>query len=324
MKKAEAVWAALDPHLSHCELCPRRCRVDRRSGEVGYCRAGSETLVYRSAPHFGEEPPLSGSGGSGTLFFSRCTLRCIYCQNYPWSQEGQGVVETVDQLAARMYGLYAGGCHNWNLVSPTPWLPMIVQALALLEADGVRLPVVYNTSGFERTETLRQLEGMVDVYLADLRYSRDASAGEGSDGAGYVDVSRSALREMWNQVGPLETDSAAIAKCGLICRLLVLPGRAHEAIENLDWLADTFGTGTVTVSVMSQYTPAYQVAAGNAARLWRRGVTREEYDRVCMAAEERGFAGGWFQEYDEKVAPELIGYRMPADGVVNALTGEAV
>ncbi len=157
--------------LQSCDLCPRRCGVDRLAGELGFCRAGADVEVFRYGPHHGEEPPISGTRGSGTLFFSRCTLRCLYCQNYPWSQEGAGTAYSPDGFAQLFRNLYVAGCHNWNLVSPTPWIPHIKTALSRLRGEGIPIPVVYNTSGFESLDTLTTLESTVDIYLADLRYA---------------------------------------------------------------------------------------------------------------------------------------------------------
>jgi putative pyruvate formate lyase activating enzyme len=292
--------------LARCELCPRKCGADRRAGRRGYCRAGDRLEVYRFGRHNGEEPPISGQAGSGTVFFSRCTLRCLYCQNYPWSQEGQGREYDADGLAGMLRTLAAEGCHNWNLVSPTPWLPWAYEARELAGAAGVRLPVVYNTSGYERLETLRALDGWVDVYLTDLRYARPESAQAGSDAAGYVEVARDALREMWRQTGPLRTDAEGVASRGTICRLLVLPGMADEAIDNLRWLAGTIGP-EAPVSVMAQYTPAYK-ATGLAP--WNRRPTAAEYARVVETVERLGFTAGWVQEYETPSPESLVGFNM--------------
>ncbi len=249
---------------------------------------------------------MSGSRGSGTVFFSRCTLRCLYCQNYPWSQEGEGRVCTVPELAAVLEGLRAQGCHNWNLVSPTPWVPWIVAARDLARRTGPDLPVVYNTSGFERVETVEALAGWVQVYLTDLRYARADSAAEGSGAAGYVEAAREALLAMWRQAGPLVCDEEGVALRGTICRLLVLPGRAEEAIDSLAWLARHVGP-EIAVSVMAQYTPAYRAIGLDG---WNRRPTRAEYDRVVEAVETLGFAAGWVQDYARPVPDELVGYKM--------------
>lgn len=292
--------------ISHCELCPRRCGVDRLEDKLGYCGAGSSVEIFRYAPHYGEEPPISGQNGSGTVFFSRCTLKCVYCQNFPWSQEGKGESCSILKLTEIFRSLAEKGCHNWNLVSPTPWLPMIREALEVLKHDGVSIPVVYNTSGFERDRILAENQGLADIYLVDLRYSRDESAQEGSGVAGYVGIARKAVEEMWRQTGPLRLDSDGIAVCGVICRLLILPGRTREVMDNLQWLAETFGPD-MAVSVMSQYTPAYKASKMPG---WNRTVNREEYEEIRVAVEEIGLNQGWMQDFGGYTSRDLIGFEM--------------
>ncbi len=294
--------------LKSCELCPRRCGVDRQAEQLGFCRAGSEVEVFRYGPHRGEEPPLSGTGGSGTLFFSRCTLSCLYCQNYPWSQQGNGTTTSADGLADILRELHAAGCHNWNLVSPTPWIPHVRQALVRMHEEGIHLPVVYNTSGFERRETLADLESTVDIYLTDLRYAREASAGEGSRHADYVPIAREAVLEMWRQKGPLQCDADGMATQGTICRLLILPNRADETIANLRWLAERIGPG-LAISVMAQYTPAFRAPA---MKGWNRRISRREYESVAEVVADLEFDIGWMQEYGGDAPDELIGFTMEA------------
>jgi putative pyruvate formate lyase activating enzyme len=271
---------------------------------LGFCRAGAQAQVFSYGPHPGEEPPLSGTRGSGTVFFSRCTLKCLYCQNYPWSQEGGGETYTVEELAGIFRELREQGCHNWNLVSPTPWLPMIAPALAQAAESGPRLPVVYNTSGFERVEVLRELPGVVDVYLPDLRYARPETALAGSGAAEYVAAARAALLEMWRQVGPLRCDAQGLAVAGVICRLLILPGHAAEVCANLEWLAENVGL-EIALSVMAQYTPAYGAPQREP---WRRRITRAEYQAVADKLEQLGFAQGWLQEYETLTNTRLAGF----------------
>ena len=262
--------------------------------------------VYRSGPHHGEEPPISGLHGSGTVFFSRCTLRCVYCQNFPWSQQGKGTPYSEDGLTGILRTLADAGCHNWNLVSPTPWLPMIRQSLAALHRDSVRRTVVYNTSGFERIETLHEYAEIADVFLVDLRYANENTAAEGSGCHDYVAYARAAVQAMWELVGPLRLDSRDVAVGGVICRLLVLPGRAQEAIDNLEWLASRIGT-EVSVSVMGQYVPAHR--AVNMIP-WNRRVEPAEYAIVREAVEDLGFDRGWVQELDVETPDDLVGFRM--------------
>jgi putative pyruvate formate lyase activating enzyme len=262
--------------------------------------------VFRFGLHEGEEPPVSGTKGSGTVFFSRCTLRCLYCQNYPWSQEGEGREVEAAELAGIFEGLYRDGCHNLNLVSPTPWLERIHEAWSVAKGHGVDCPVVYNTSGFERLETVRALEGWVNLYLTDLRYARAETAAAGSDGPTYVEAAREALGEMWRQTGPLELDADGVARRGTICRILVLPGLAEEAIASLTWLAETIGTD-IPVSVMAQYTPAYKAVR---SAPWDRRPTEEEYGRVVEVVDRLGFTAGWVQEYATPSPENLVGFKM--------------
>lgn len=262
--------------------------------------------IFRYGAHFGEEPPISGTRGSGAIFFSRCTLHCVYCQNYPWSQDGCGETYTVAELAGILGALCAAGCHNWNLVSPTPWLPMIAGALELVRGTGQNLPIVYNTSGFERVETVRALAGLVDVYLVDLRYACPETAARGSDAAAYVASARAALLEMWRQVGPLVVEANGLARRGVICRLLIMPALAHEACASLEWLAQQIGP-QVAVSIMAQYTPAYR-ALGLAP--WSRPIDRAEYDVVCRAVERLGFGAGWIQDFGAATGGSLAGFNM--------------
>jgi putative pyruvate formate lyase activating enzyme len=262
--------------------------------------------VFRHAPHLGEEPPLSGVRGSGTVFFSRCTLRCLYCQNYPWSQEGAGEACDERRLAEMFSGLAQRGCHNVNLVSPTPWLPQIREAWEIAGGSGALPPMVYNTSGFERPEVLEWMGETVGVFLTDLRYARPESAAEGSGFAGYAQCAREALLTMRRLTGPFETDGEGIARRGTICRLLVLPGRAEEAVENLRWLAGN--APGVAVSLMSQYTPAFRAAGRGDA--WGRVVTRDEYDLAARELERLDFEDGWMQEPGAGAPEGLVGFTM--------------
>jgi putative pyruvate formate lyase activating enzyme len=271
--------------------------------------------MFRYGPHFGEEPPVSGTRGSGTVFFSRCTLRCLYCQNHPWSQAGEGEDLSVEALRDVFRQLAQKGCHNWNLVSPTPWLPQIREAVAPLLRAGIALPFVYNTSGFEAPQTLEAFGELADVALIDLRYAAEESAAEGSDAGAYVEAARGALLWFWNRLGPLETDAEGIARRGVICRLLALPGRVSEAVANLEWLAENVGSG-IHVSVMSQYTPVHRAARTPG---WDRKVSAEEYALLVEAAEDLGFEDGWIQEFDGEAPADLLGQNMPAgEGAVGA------
>ena len=294
--------------LSACELCPRRCGVDRMAGQKGYCGAGLLPRVFRYGPHFGEEPPISGERGSGTVFFSHCTMRCVYCQNHPWSQAAQGDDLSIAGLREMLRGIAEKGCHNWNLVAPTPWLPQIKEAAEPLIQVGISLPFVYNTSGFELPKALEAFAELADVALIDLRYASPETAAEGSDARAYVEMSRQAFRWFWNRLGALQVDDDGIAMRGVICRILALPGRVDEAVANLRWLAAEVGT-EVHISVMSQYTPVHRALGMDG---WNRKVRADEYARLTDAAEDLGFENGWIQEFEGDAPADLLGQTMQA------------
>ena len=280
-----------------CELCPRRCGT-----RPGFCGAGAAPRVFRWGPHFGEEPPITGARGSGCVFFSRCTMKCLYCQNSPWSWRGEGVDKTIPELTEIFRELAVKDrVENWNLVSPTPYLPQIREAVKPLFDEGVRLPFVWNSSGYERVETLEEYRDLCDRALFDLRYSRNETAIEASAAPHYVEASRAAVKWAWER---------GRESGGLIVRILVLPGHADEAIENLAWLATEL-SNEVPVSVMSQFTPAYKALS---TPPFDRGVTEEEYESVTEAAADFGFENGWIQGLgaaDPKLA--LLGENMSAD-----------
>ena len=288
-----------------CELCPRRCGVNRfaAGGKTGFCGVGNLPRVFRWGPHFGEEPPLTGERGSGCVFFSRCTMKCLYCQNSPWSWRGEGRDVTVAELADIFRDLAVKDrCENWNLVSPTPYLPFIREAATRLSKEGVRLPFVWNSSGFERVETLEAYRELCDWALFDLRYSRDETAVAASAAPGYVAASRAAVRWAWENLRG--------GAGGLIVRILVLPGHSDEAIENLAWLATELSSD-VRISVMSQFTPAYRALE---TPPFNRKVTEAEYAEVTEAAADFGFENGWIQGLeaaDPKLA--LLGENMSAN-----------
>lgn len=299
--------------LTNCTLCPRECGANRADGESGYCKAGLLPRIFRYGAHFGEEPPITGERGSGAIFFSRCTLRCLYCQNHPWSQGGQGEDLSIEELRAIFEHLYDTGCHNWNLVSPTPWLPQIKEAVSPLIRAGKFLPFVYNTSGFESETTLELYRDMIDIALVDLRYASLISAQEGSDATNYVAKARAAAKWFWQHLGPLQLDDNAIATSGVICRILALPGRIDEAIANLEWICDNMGN-EVHISVMSQYTPVHHALTREG---WNAKVTERDYEKLTDAAAELGFENGWIQEFDGEAPADLLGQEMPSgEGIV--------
>ena len=277
--------------LKACVLCPRACKVDRLAGERGFCRAGLTAPVNLAQLHYGEEPPISGSRGSGTVFFAGCTLACRFCQNFSISQEGWGEELDAEGLAAVFLELQAAGAHNINLVTPTPHLVVILEALAIARANGLTLPVVYNTSGYERAATIRQLFGLVDVYLPDFKYIDNAAAARLSDAPNYVEHCRAAHAEMFDQVGTLELDDEEVAVSGVLVRHLVLPGGLSGTPRVLALLRE-LGGPEVCVSLMSQYTPMYKARQTEGVQ---RRLLAEEYIEAQQALDDLGIECGYVQ-----------------------------
>ena len=254
----------------NCELCPRRCGVNRASGETGYCRCPGIALVAKTMIHPWEEPALAGSGGSGAIFFGGCTLGCVYCQNRAISAKPCGNPTTSAGLRQIMESLIARGAENIDLVSPTPYLPTILPALE----PKLPVPVVCNCGGYERVETLRQLEGKIDIYLPDLKYADNRLAKALSGAPDYFETAAAAIREMVRQTGPVQWEGDKV-KRGVIVRHLILPGFVDNSLRVLDWLGENFAPGEILVSLMRQYTPM----PGLPAPL-NRPITQEEYDAV--------------------------------------------
>ena len=276
--------------LEHCELCPRRCGVNRTLGERGYCRSGDMPAISSYNAHMGEEPPLVGHGGSGTIFFTNCTLACVFCQNYPISQQGVGKPYTIKELATMFLSLQKRGCENINFVTPTHFIPQILTALEIAVSEGFTLPLVYNTSGYERVEILKLLDGVVDIYLPDIKYADDEIAFKYSGVSDYVKNNRAALKEMFRQVGLLKCNNRGVAQRGLIIRHLVLPGGASGSEQCLLWLAKEISPH-LHIALMSQYFPAFK-APGISAIAQR--ITRAEYRPIARLHRELGFEG-WIQ-----------------------------
>ncbi len=312
---ARARLPALKRLLARCRLCPRECDALRLRGETGECGLTAELLVSSSHLHHGEEPVLSGRRGSGTVFFAGCNLACLFCQNYDISQLRLGRPESPGELAARFLALQRAGAHNINLVTPTPQVTRIVEALALAWERGLDLPIVYNCGGYEGLEALRHLDGLVDIYLTDLKYGGDGAGGLSTGGLGsgglgndrlsdgglssgrlsgvedYFTRAKSALREMHRQVGVLEVDREGIARRGVIVRHLVLPGGLAGSEEALRFLAREIDRDTY-LSLMSQYHPAHR--AHTRPPLDRR-LARREYQRVLETLDALGLHNGYFQ-----------------------------
>lgn len=277
--------------LRACDLCPRRCGVDRTAGQTGYCRAPADLIIASDTLHFGEEPPITGTGGSGTVFVAHCALRCAFCQNWPFSHLGHGEAVTVSELAKRLLRLQQRGAHNLNFVNPTHYLPQILSALALAAPQGLTIPVVWNCSGYEALDALQLLDGIVDIYLPDAKHATAASAQACCGTPAYPEVNRAALREMWRQAGKLRCADDGIAVRGLIVRHLVLPDGLSDTRTVLRWLHDDLSPD-VYIALMSQYFPAH--AAADHPRLGRR-VSAAEYQEALDALAELDFTDGMAQ-----------------------------
>ncbi|MDI7258722.1 MAG: radical SAM protein [Thermodesulfobacteriota bacterium] len=244
--------------FENCKICPRRCGVNRQKGEKGFCRSPLKPVVFGSHPHFGEEMPLVGGGGSGTIFFSNCNLRCIFCQNWPIAHEGRGKEVQDEGVADMMINLQKIGCHNINLVTPTHVMPNILNATRIALKKGLRLPLVYNTSGYELVEILKILDGIVDIYLPDMKYMDPDKAAKYSSGASdYPEVTKKAIIEMHRQVGVLQPDNQGIALRGVIIRHLVMPNRVAGTEKFVKWVAEHLPKNTY-VNIMAQYRVDYK------------------------------------------------------------------
>lgn len=270
--------------LSKCTLCPRACKVDRIGGEEGVCLVGAEAAVASSGPHFGEESPLVGSGGSGTIFLASCNLRCVFCQNYDISQQSRGRTMGAEQLGRMMLGLQNLGCHNINFVTPTHQVPAILEGLVHAIEGGLNVPLVYNTSGYDSVLTLKLLEGVFDIYMPDLKTLDEGCAKTYLRAEDYPKVVRAALREMHRQVGDLQIDDRGIATQGILLRHLVMPNGLAATRDVMTFLRDEISRNTY-VNIMAQWHPAGET--GGFHEIDRR-ITSSEYQEALDIAAEVG------------------------------------
>lgn len=291
--------------LEKCTLCPRMCGADRARGEVGFCGAGGTARIARAALHFWEEPPISGRRGSGAVFFSGCTMKCVFCQNYKISAENLGRDVSAQELADIFSDLQSQGAHNINLVTPTHFIPQIIAALDIAKSGGLDIPIVFNTSGYERVETLKMLEGYVDVYLPDLKYFSDKYALRYSNAPNYFAVASAAVAEMFRQCGePVIEDG--ILKRGVMVRHLMLPSLLFDTKKIIDYLYMTYGD-KIYISLMSQYTP--MPSAARFPELDRR-LSREHYRAMCDYCTELGIEKAFVQDFssaNENFIPDFYG-----------------
>ncbi len=280
---SERVKEALEL-LRNCRVCPHQCGVNRLAGETGKCRTGRHAIISSYGPHFGEEAPLVGTHGSGTIFFANCNLKCIFCQNYTISQLGEGSAITKEGLAKIMLSLQQKGCHNINLVSPTHVVPQILEAVEIAVNSGLTIPLVYNSGGYDSFQTLKLLEGIVDIYMPDMKYSDDSTADRLSGVKDYTSINQTAIKEMHRQVGELQIDEQGIAVRGLLIRHLVLPHRLAGTEEVVKFIAREVSRHSY-VNIMSQYHPCYK--AFEVPELSRR-LSREEFLEAIKQAQEVG------------------------------------
>jgi len=277
--------------LSDCDLCPRQCHVDRYSGSDGICGMGAGLKVSSANLHFGEEPPLSGRRGSGTIFLTGCNLKCCYCQNFPISQLHHGREISLDEFVETMLELERRGAHNINFVTPTHYSAQIAEAIIEARNKGLKIPIVWNSSGYDSVEVLRDLEGLVEIFLPDMRYADSQNADCYSSAPDYPEINRAAIKEMYRQVGNLETDENGVAIKGLIIRHLVMPEFVSGTREVLRFIAEEISR-ECAISLMSQYFPAHRAFEYDTIS---RRITSKEYNQAVAWMTEFGLENGWSQ-----------------------------
>lgn len=295
--------------MRHCTLCPRRCGADRMNGMYGFCGAGSDVRIARAALHFWEEPCISGKNGSGTVFFSHCTMKCVYCQNYEVSTHGLGYDATPAELADTFLRLQSEGAENINLVTPTHYVPQIIDALDIAKANGLKLPVVYNTGGYETEETIEMLNGYVDIYMPDFKYFNEKTAVTLSSAPHYPNYAKRSIAKMFGQTGKPVFDDRGIMRRGMIVRHLMLPGFLMDTIHIIDYLACEYGND-IYFSLMSQYTPIRHFE--NLKKLNGR-LDMRCYDTAVNRCIELGMKNVFIQEGEaasESFIPEFSGNKL--------------
>jgi len=291
--------------LSECTVCPRKCKVDRANGKTGYCGADEEIKIARAALHFWEEPCISGKSGSGTVFFSHCNMGCVFCQNYKISTLGEGRNITKNELYDTFMSLQEQGANNINLVTPTHYIPQIVDVLKYAKNNGLKIPVLYNSGGYENPDALRLLEGLIDIYLPDMKYFSDKYAILYSNAPEYFKTAKTAISEMYRQVGKFVINKDGIMEKGLIVRHLLLPGLLFDSKKILDYLYKTY-KDDIFISIMSQYTPMPQVC--DIPKLCKK-VDRKYYDTLINYAQNIGITNAFVQDEDaasESFIPEFF------------------
>lgn len=283
----------IDKMMADCTLCPRRCHADRRSGGVGFCGQGAALMAARAALHFWEEPCISGNCGSGTVFFSGCSLQCVYCQNRPIALGKTGRILSLERLAEIFLELQEKKAANINLVTAGHFLPQIVYSLELAKQQGLILPIVYNTGGYEEVSSLRMLEGLVDIYLPDLKYRSPELSGKYSNAPDYFEKASAAIEEMYRQTGcPVFDPDTGLMKRGIIVRHLLLPGQSRDSKQILRYLYSTY-KNDIYVSIMNQFTP---LAEADLPQELNRCINAGEYEKILSFGEKIGIENGFYQE----------------------------
>lgn len=278
--------------LNECKLCSHNCKTNRNKGEIGRCRATDKVKIALYSKHFFEEPCISGEKGSGTVFFSNCNLSCVYCQNYEISQLGKGKEITIDNLAEIFIKQQKSGIHNINLVTPTSYVPQIIEAIKIAKKEGLMLPIVYNTNGYENIETIKMLEGYVDIYLPDLKYAENEIAKKYSKVDNYFEIATEAIKEIVKQVGTPKLDENGIMKKGVIVRHLVLPNNIENSKKVLKWISENVPK-EIYISVMAQYFPTYKAKE---IKEINRKLTKKEWKEIEDYINELGIENGYVQE----------------------------
>lgn len=290
--------------LEKCELCPHRCKVNRKIGHIGKCKCNDKIKLALASLHYYEEPCISGKNGSGTVFFSNCNLNCVYCQNYKISQLGKGKFITIKELADIFISQQENKANNINLVTPTMYVEHIIEAIKIARENGLNIPIIYNSNGYENIETLKMLNGYIDVYLPDLKYADNNIAKRYSNIENYFEIATQAIKEMYNQVGAPILDEKGIIKKGLIVRHLVLPNYIENSKKVLKWLKENFEEN-VYVSIMAQYFPTYKAKEDEYIN---RKLTKEEYEEIEQYVYQLDFKNGYMQdlgEHEEEYVPNF-------------------
>ena len=281
--------------LESCKICPHKCRVNREEGQIGRCRCDDKIKIALASIHYYEEPSISGKNGSGTVFFSNCNLNCIYCQNYEISQLGKGKVITIEELADIFIKQQEKGVNNINLVTPTMYAYQIIEAIKIAKRNGLNIPILYNTNGYERVETIKALEGYIDVYLPDLKYYSNLLSKKYSNVDNYFEVASNAIKEMYKQVGTAQFNEDGIIQKGVIIRHLVLPNHLQNSKHILKWIKENMPEDTY-VSVMAQYFPTYKAKEDKDIN---RKLTKKEYEEIENYLYTLQLEKGYMQELGE-------------------------